>query len=347
MSLEKANHEQSNINESPIGRIVDERYRLEEKLGSGGMGEVYRARDLRDSTDVAIKILKQPYTCDEKAEEYFWQEAQATALIRHPNVVDAIDIGITDETCPYIVMELLEGQTLREVIAKDAPLDVTRAMVLMLQIAEGVGAAHDVGIVHRDLKPTNVFITRATNSPSKVKVLDFSLAKLVRQNNDPDMFGFTSGKIRGTPRYMSPEQCDGKELTPASDVYSLGVILFEMLTNVLPFGGTSAKEIGMSQMAEHPPSMRELMPGIPVEIDEFVQRVLSRDPEKRPHDASEFRHELKVVAERLNLLRVGELFNLPLEKLYEVGRASPSGSLVIDAETLRQLQAKQFTKEEK
>lgn len=340
-------NEQLNTNESLIGRILDKRYRLEEKLGTGGMGEVYRAKDLQESTEVAIKILKQPLTCDKKAEEYFWQEAQATALIRHPNVVDAIDIGVTEETCPYIVMELLEGQTLREVISQDAPLNVTRAIVLMLQISEGVGAAHDVGIIHRDLKPTNVFITRATHKPSKVKVLDFSLAKLLRQNKSDDMFGYTSGKIRGTPRYMSPEQCEGNELTPASDVYSMGVILFEMLTNVQPFSGINAKEIALNQISEQPQSMREFVPNIPVEIDAFVQRVLSKDPEKRPHDANEFRHELESIAERLNLLRIGELFNLPIEKLYEVGRASPSGSLVIDAETLRLLQAKQFTKEDK
>lgn len=346
-SIEKENNEVSNLPESLIGQVFDRRYRVEEKLGSGGMGAVYRARDLQEEKDVAIKIIRQSIlACDKTTEEHFWQEAQATSLIRHPNVVNAIDIGFTDTNCPYIVMELLEGKTLREVIAQDAPLDVTRAIVLMLQIAEGVGAAHDTGILHRDLKPTNVFITRATQVPSTVKILDFSLAKLLRHNQDGDTFGFTSGKMRGTPRYMSPEQCEGKELTPASDVYSMGVIFFEMLTNNLPFGGTNAKEIAFNQVNGQLPSMREFVFSIPTEIDEFVSRVLSKDPGQRPSDANAFHTELKALAERLNLLRVGELLNIPIEKLYEAGRASPSGSLVIDAETLRRLQAIQFTKEE-
>lgn len=345
-NLEKSNDGQSCPAESLIGRVVNNRYRLSEKLGSGGMGVVYKAFDLEDEIEIALKILKHPFVQGEKGGQ-FWQEAQATALIQHPNVVNAIDIGFTVENCPYIVMELLEGQTLREVISQEAPLDITRAIVLMLQIAEGVGAAHDLGILHRDLKPTNVFLTRPSNTPSKVKILDFSLAKLLRQTNEGDMFGYATGRMLGTPRYMSPEQCDGQKLTPSSDVYSLGVILFEMLTNAVPFENPCSQESLLNQIEVSRLSLSEFIPNIPKELDEFIRKVLSNDPESRPRDANQFRIKLKSLAERLNLLRVGELLNLPIEKLMEVGRSSPSGSLVIDAETLRQLQMNQITKEEK
>jgi serine/threonine-protein kinase len=331
---------QENVGDSLIGRIFDDRYRIEEKLDSGGMGSVYRSTDLQNDEQVALKIIKQSLMSDKNYEKLFLHEAQAVLLIQHPNVVSATGLGITKDDYAYLVMELLEGQTLREVLAQDAPLDLTRAIVLTLQIADGVGAAHKMRILHRDLKPTNVFITRASNAPSKVKVLDFSLAKFFRPSMDASTFGLTTGKMRGTPRYMSPEQCEGNEITPASDVYSLGVIFYEMLTNTTPFSGDNAKEIALKQINEPPPSSLDFDLNIPTEIDEFVQRSLSKDPAKRPCDANEFHRELKALAERLNLLQVERLESLPIEKLFEVGRVSPSGSLVIDAETLRQLQIK-------
>jgi serine/threonine-protein kinase len=336
---------QQNAADALIGCIFDDRYRLEEKLDSGGMGAVYRSTDLQNGEQVALKVIKQSLMSDKSNERNFLHEAQAVIMIQHPNVVSAKGLGITKDDYAYLVMELLEGQTLREVIAQDAPLDLTRAIVLMLQIADGIGAAHKIRILHRDLKPTNVFITRASNSPSKVKVLDFSLAKFFRPSIDANTLGFTTGRMRGTPRYMSPEQCEGNELNPASDVYSLGVIFYEMLTNTTPFSGDNAEEIALEHINKPPPSLRDFDLNIPTEIDEFVQRVLSKDPANRPCDANEFHHQLKALAERLHLLQVERLDNLSIEKLFEVGRASPSGSLVIDAETLRQLQVT-LTKED-
>ncbi len=344
---EKIISEQSiNTADPLIGRVFDEKFRIEEKLDAGGMGVVYRATDLQEEKRVALKVLTQKLSASKKTEELFWQEAQTASMVEHPNVVHAIDLGITEDDYAYLVMDFLEGQTLREVIAHDAPLDLTRAIVLILQAAEGVGALHNAGIIHRDLKPTNIFITRPLNAPSVVKVLDFSLAKLLPQDEEGNTFGFTSGKMRGTPRYMSPEQCEGQEITMASDVYSLGVILFEMLTKTTPFNGENKKEIAMKQSMEHPPSMREYNPNIPTEIDEFVVRVLSKDAENRPGDADKFRIELKEIAERLGYMPMNKLESLSVEKLLEAGRASPSGSLVIDAETLRLLQTGGFTKKQ-
>jgi len=334
------------IEDPLIGRVFDGQFRLEEKLDSGGMGAVYRATDLTQEKRVALKVLKQKLSASKKTEELFWQEAQASSMVEHPNVVHAIDLGITQDDYAYLVMDFLEGQTLREVIAHDAPLDLTRAIVLILQTAEGVGALHKAGIIHRDLKPTNIFITSPVNAPSVVKVLDFSLAKLLPLDEEGNMLGFTSGKMRGTPRYMSPEQCEGREITTASDVYSLGVILFEMLTKTTPFNGENKREIAVKQATEQPPILHEFAPNVPTEIDEFVSRVLSKETEKRPSDANEFGRELKAIAERLGYLPTDKLESLSVEKLFEVGRASPSGSLVIDAETLRLLQTGELTKKQ-
>lgn len=314
-----------------IGKTFDERYRIEENLGRGGMGSVYRATDLKENKSVALKVLRFDLTTDKAAEERFWQEAQAAAMIQHPNVRSATDLGITDDGIAYIIMELLEGQTLRYTLAQDAPFSVTRAIVLMLQIAEGVAAAHSAGIIHRDLKPSNIFISKTANAPATIKVLDFGLAKLLPQA-DCETVGVTSGRMRGTPRYMSPEQYEGGELTTASDVYSLGVIFFEMLTNATPFSGASAREIAWKQLHKDPPQIEN----VPKELNDFIQLALSKEREKRPCDANEFHKKLKDLAERLDLM--GNLQNLSVEKLIEVGRASPSGRLVIDAETLRELQ---------
>jgi serine/threonine-protein kinase len=333
-NLGTKSNEQSNIaaRDPFVGSTFDERYLLEQNLGRGGMGSVYRATDLKENKSVALKVLKFDLSKDEAAEERFWQEAETASAIQHPNVRSATDLGITDDGTAYIVMELLEGETLRYALAQDAPLDVTRAIVLALQIAEGVGAAHAAGIIHRDLKPTNIFIAKTAHAPATIKVLDFGLAKLLPQDEEKEAVGFVSGRMRGTPRYMSPEQCEGGELTAASDVYSLAVILFEMLTNATPFSGANAKEIAFKQLHEDPPQIET----IPKELNDFVQRSLSKEPEKRPRDANEFYMELKALAESLDLL--GNLQNLSVEKLIEVGRASPSGRLVIDAETLRELQ---------
>ena len=220
-----------------IGYILDDKYRIEKRLGIGGMGTVYRARHLLIDRAVAIKVLNPRFVEDEAAQLRFRREARAAGRLQHANAVGVTDFGRTSDGYVYIVMELLEGRTLREVLAKEAPLDTARAVALMLQTAAAVAAAHDAGIIHRDLKPANIFIVQNSEVPAVVKVLDFGIAKLAAEAlDDDDSKSLTLvGAMIGTPRYMSPEQCDGVELTPAADVYSLGVILYEMLTGVVPF----------------------------------------------------------------------------------------------------------------
>src|SRR5436853_2205534 len=208
-----------------LGGVFDGKYRLDERLGGGGMGTVYRATHLLIDRPVALKVLSQRFVGDQTAQQRFRREARAAGRMQHPNAVTVTDFGATDDGYLYIVMELLEGQTLRDLLAREAPLDPARAVSFMLQACSAVGAAHDLKLIHRDLKPANIFIEHRPNMPAIVKVLDFGVAKfMVEEHEDEDFNTLTQvGAIVGTPRYMSPEQCSGLGLTPASDVYSLGI----------------------------------------------------------------------------------------------------------------------------
>src|ERR1044072_1010587 len=227
-----------------VGRTLDEKYYVEERLGSGGMGKVYRARPLSMDRPVAIKFLHTRFSEDEAARQRLLTEARAAVTLRHSNAVSVTDFGHTTEGWVYIVMELLEGRTLREILSREAPLETARATSIMLQASDAVAAAHQAGIIHRDLKPSNILITQSADQPAVVKVLDFGIATFTPDDDDDDVTTVANtGSVIGTPRYMTPEQYNGQELTPAADVYSLGIILYEMLTGMLPFTGSTPAEI--------------------------------------------------------------------------------------------------------
>jgi serine/threonine protein kinase len=324
-----------------IGRTLDEKYRLDERLGTGGMGTVYRATHLLIDRPVAIKLLNPRYVEDEAAQVRFRREARAAGRIQHTNAVTVTDFGRTTDGFVYIVMELLEGRTLRDVLAHDAPLDTARAVSMMLQTAAAVGAAHDAGVIHRDLKPANIFVVQRKDAPPYIKVLDFGIAKLAADALDDDDTNTLTqvGAMIGTPRYMSPEQCDGAKLTPASDVYSLGIILYEMLTGTTPFNGTSPLAIAVKHSSTPPRSPREFVATIPVAIEEIVLHALEKKPENRPPDANAFRSLLYAVAERLGLEHAASISAPSLESLRSAGTETPSGRLVIDIERLRESRA--------
>lgn len=324
-----------------IGRTLDDKYLLVERLGIGGMGTVYRARHLLIDRAVAVKVLNPRFVEDEAAQVRFRREAKAAGRLQHANAVGVTDFGRTSDGYVYIVMELLEGRTLREVLAKEAPLDTARAVALMLQTAAAVAAAHEAGIIHRDLKPANIFIVQNSEVPAVVKVLDFGIAKLATDSGDDDDPKTLTlvGVMIGTPRYMSPEQCDGAELTPAADVYSLGVILYEMLSGVVPFSGTSPLAIAMKHASERPRPPHELVPSIPPALEEVVLHALEKRPEDRPANAAEFRRELFTTAERLGLEHSAMTSAPDMEALRNVGTQSPSGRLVIDIARLRENRA--------
>ncbi|HLN99503.1 MAG TPA: protein kinase [Pyrinomonadaceae bacterium] len=324
-----------------IGHTLDEKYRLEERLGIGGMGTVYRARHLLIDRPVAVKVLNQRFVEDEAARTRFRREARAAGRLQHANAVTVTDFGESQDGYVYLVMELLEGRTLRDVLAKEAPLDVARSVSLMLQISAAVAAAHEAGIIHRDLKPANIFIVQRADVPAVVKVLDFGIAKLAAESLDEDeaMTLTQVGAMIGTPRYMSPEQCDGVDLTPAADVYSLGVILYEMLTGTVPFSGSTPLAIAMKHSAEIPRRPRDFVSSIPPALEQVVLHTLEKRPENRPANAAEFRKELLDTAERLGLEHAAVTSSPDLAALRSVGTESPSGRLVIDLSRLRENRA--------
>ena len=324
-----------------IGQAFDGKYRLDERLGGGGMGTVYRATHLLIERPVAIKVLSQRFVGDETAQQRFRREARAAGRMHHPNAVTVTDFGMTADGWLYIVMELLEGRTLRDLLAREAPLDPARAVSFMLQACSAVGAAHDLKLIHRDLKPANIFIEQRPNMPAIVKVLDFGVAKfMVEEHEDEDFNTLTQvGAIIGTPRYMSPEQCSGLGLTPASDVYSLGIILYEMLTGVVPFVADTPLALAMKQVTEAPKPLRDIMPAIPAELERAVFHALAKNPTDRPADANEFRRELHATAEQLGLEHAESLLVPTMEALRKAGTESPSGELVIDIARLRAAQA--------
>jgi serine/threonine-protein kinase len=326
-----------------IGQVLDDKYRLDERLGEGGMGTVYRATHLLIERPVAVKVLSARLVADDTAKERFRREARAAGRLQHTNAVAVTDFGETREGLVYLVMELLEGRPLREVLAREAPLDPARAVSLMLQISAAVEAAHEAGIIHRDLKPGNIFLVQRPDSPYIVKVLDFGIAKLATEAGEFSLQDTLTGTgvMLGTPRYMSPEQCDGAQLTPASDVYSLGVILYEMLAGQTPFMGVTPLALALQHSSETPRPPREVVATIPPALEAVVLHALEKPAGQRPADAGEFRRELFAVAERLGLEHSAGFSAPTIETLRDAGTETPSGRLVIDIERLRRSRATQ------
>ena len=322
-----------------VGRTLDEKYYVEERLGSGGMGKVYRARHLSMDRPVAIKFLRQRFSEDEAARTRLLTEARAAVALRHSNAVSVTDFGQTVEGWVYIVMELLEGRTLRDIVSREAPLETARATSIMLQASDAVGAAHQAGIIHRDLKPSNILITQSADQPAVVKVLDFGIAKFFAGNDDDANDLAQTNSVIGTPRYMSPEQHSGHELTPATDVYSLGVILYEMLTGMVPFSGSTPAEIAQKHVNDTPHSPREVVAAIPEDVERIVLHALEKQPSDRPPNAAEFRRELLDTADRLGLEHHAIKSVPDIETLRDSGVESPSGRLVVDISRLREKRA--------
>ncbi len=272
-------------------------YEIVGLLGAGGMGEVYRARDLRLGRDVAVKMLLSSFAADADRLRRFEQEAKAVALLNHPAILQIYDTGI-HEGMPFLVMELLEGETLRARM-KTKPLSLRKVLELGQQIAQGLAAAHEKGLTHRDLKPENIFITR----DERAKILDFGLAKLRSpQTGDTDVtrgdhtlpMETKVGMVVGTVGYMSPEQVNGRPADPRSDIFAFGVILWEMVSGKRPFPGDSAVEIMHAILKDDPP---ELPPGLPLppSLHRTLLRCLEKDPRDRFQSAQDLAFELENV----------------------------------------------------
>jgi len=329
----------SSVTDPFVGRTLDDKYLVEEPVGAGGMGQVYRARHLSMDRPVAIKFLHQRLVEDEAARNRFQTEARAAVKLCHPNAVSVTDFGQTSEGIVYIVMELLEGRTLREILNREAPLETARAISIMLQASDAVSAAHVAGIIHRDLKPSNILVTQSADQPAVVKVLDFGIATFSADDDEDAPVLAQTNTVIGTPRYMSPEQHNGDELTPAADVYSLGVILYEMLAGMAPFSGSTPAEIADKHANSLPHAPREIVAAIPKDVERVILHALEKQPSDRPANAGEFRRELLETAERLGLEHHAMKSAPGIEELRDAGVESPSGRLVVDISRLREKRA--------
>ncbi|MBA2725653.1 MAG: serine/threonine protein kinase, partial [Actinobacteria bacterium] len=257
------------------GRILSARYRLEERIAAGAMGTVFRAVDERLHRSVALKLLKDDLAEDERFIERFRREARSAAALSHPNVAGVFDYG-EDDGCSYIVMELASGSDLACVLRAEGSLAPERSARIAGQIAAALAHAHSLGVVHRDIKPANVLVGSGDN----IKVTDFGIA---RATGDSTLTA--TGSVLGTAHYLSPEQASGAPVGPESDIYSLGIVLFEMLTGAVPFTGDSAISVAMKHMNEDVPAPSELNPHTPAHLDEVVRRATQKDPAARFTDA--------------------------------------------------------------
>ena len=266
------------------GDLIADRYELEELLGTGGMSSVFRAHDRQLDRRVAIKILHQHYAQDPEYLERFRREARAVARLSHPNIVTVIDRG-DDDGRQYIVFEHVDGENLKELVLRTGKLPVRRALELALGVADGLAFAHDRGLIHRDVKPQNVLLNRE----GEIKVTDFGIARSLHMDH-----GVTqTGTVLGTAEYLAPEQASGKQVSPATDVYSLGIVLWELLAGDAPFVGENFVAVALRHVNEPPPSLQERRPDVSPRLEAAVQRALAKDPARRFPSMTAFAQELR------------------------------------------------------
>lgn len=275
-----------------IGKVLDGKYKIEHLIGKGGMGNVYHAKHLHIGFPVAVKILHPDLTTDTTAVERFRREARSARAVNHPNAIQIMDFGITPDNILYIVMELIDGTSLQKVLENETILNTARVVKLMKQICLAVDAAHKKSIVHRDLKPDNILIIDAGTPSETVKVIDFSIAKIKQTSDDPNLTNLNVAV--GTPQYLSPEQAQGaKDLDHRADIYSLGVILYQMLTGIVPFKGKTVAMTLMQHIQAKPKALRDINPTIPEALEQVVLKALAKTPGGRQQSAIALAEELE------------------------------------------------------
>jgi serine/threonine protein kinase len=258
--------------------ILNNRYRLIEQIGSGGMAVIYKAQDMELGRLVTVKVLRPSLVSDPEFLMRFKREAQAAANLSHPNIVIVYDVGQDGPKTHYIVMEYVPGQDLKKLIRARSSFEVDEALAIVIEVCKGVGYAHRAGLVHCDVKPQNILVT----PDNRIKVTDFGIARALT-GAAPQV----EDMVWGSPHYFSPEQAAGETPTPASDVYSIGVVLFELLTGRLPFTGSDYQALAMAHLKEQPPSILDLNPALPPELDKIIRKVMSKEPSARYRTADQ------------------------------------------------------------
>ena len=260
------------------GALLNERYQLENKLGSGGMADVFLARDVLLNRPVAIKVLRKDYSDNVDFQKQFHKEAQSAANLSHSNIVTVHDFGFSDGLL-YIVMEHIPGKDLKQLIRERGRFSIPQGIQLMIEACKGVGYAHRAGLVHCDIKPHNMLVTK----DNRLKVTDFGIARALESIRP----GEKHDVVWGSPLYFSPEQASGESPTPASDVYSLGVVMYELFSGTPPFTASSADELARLHISGRPVPISEYVPDIPSALEEIVMKVLSKEPAARYRTADQ------------------------------------------------------------
>jgi predicted Ser/Thr protein kinase len=273
-----------------VGEKIAGRYELEELVGHGGMSSVYRARDSLLERNVALKVLHEQYNADADFVERFKREARSVAQLQHPNIVTVIDRGEADGR-QYIVFEYIDGENLKELVVRKGRLDVREALEITLEVSRGLAFAHAQGLVHRDVKPQNVLL----NGDGRAKVTDFGIAHSV------DVEGMTeTGTVLGTSNYIAPEQASGQPVDAQTDVYALGVVLYELLAGEVPFPGESFLAVAMKHVHEPPPNLLDLRSEVPLRVAAAVDRALEKDSDQRFPSMDAFAAELEACVAELD-----------------------------------------------
>jgi hypothetical protein len=310
-----------------VGQVVADRYAIIRKLGEGGMGAVYLGEHVKMGRKSAIKVMNPGMSADPDAISRFNREAANASRISHPNVCQIYDFGETMEGVIYLAMEFIEGASLTDIIEREGALPPPRAARILRQAADALAAAHDLGIVHRDLKPDNIMIVQGKDGSDVVKVVDFGIAKAVAGDEAGQKVTKT-GLVVGTPEYMSPEQLAGDKLDGRSDIYSLGLVFYRMLTGVLPFQADSAQEMMIKRLTDAPMPLASARPDIayPPELQGVLDKALARSPADRYANAAQLGRDAEAAVGALALpgTRVAEPVTTAKTQLMDAGAAVPA-----------------------
>lgn len=311
-----------------VGKTIAHKYRVEALIGEGGMGKVYRARQLALDKVVVLKVLRRTLLSDERTVARFQREAKAASRLNHPNSISVLDFGQAEDGALFIAMEYVAGQDLHQILSREWPLAEARVVRLVSQVLSALSDAHGAGVIHRDLKPENIMVEQRRNEGDFVKVLDFGIAKITDSTDDGPALT-RAGFVCGTPEYMSPEQARGAPLDHRSDLYAVGVILYQLMTGLLPFESDSAVGFATKHLTEEPPPPSRRRPDARISpgLEKLILRALSKSPDDRPANAEAFKAELAAVDKERRRAEASPRRAQPSAVLAPLPRKSTGGPL--------------------